>query len=46
LGIKGSFTVIKLGKVNVFGMKQYSDYNSAAIMLDWTRGKNKRISKM
>jgi len=29
-----------LGKANVLGIKRYSDYSSATIMLDRTREKN------
>ena len=30
-----------VGKTNVLGITRYSDYNSAAVMLDRTREKNK-----
>ena len=41
MGIKGSFTFIKLPLAKQI-CRRYSDYNSAAIMLDRTREKKKK----
>jgi len=46
MGIKGSFTFVSFPwQSKSVRHKRYSDYNSAAMMLDRTRGKKKKKRK-